>query len=99
MTEPRSYRQPRFAPPPGSTELLLVRHGESEPAVEDRPFPLVDGHGDPALAPEGRAQAARVCARLAGEHIDAIYVSKLRRTAETAANLADHPRHRTRRRP
>jgi len=84
----RSYRQHRFAPPPGSTELLLVRHGESEPAVADRPFPLVDGHGDPALAPEGRAQAARVCARLAGEHIDAIYVSKLRRTAETAAELA-----------
>jgi probable phosphoglycerate mutase len=30
-----------------------------------------------------------VCARLAGEGVDAIYVSKLRRTAETAQALAD----------
>lgn len=88
MSAPRSFRQHRFTPPPGATELLLVRHGESEPAVEGSPFPLVDGHGDPALSPEGRQQAAQVCARLAGEGIDAIYVSKLRRTAETAAALA-----------
>ena len=66
-----------------------MRHGESEPAVEGRAFPLVDGHGDPALSPEGREQAARVCARLAGDAIDAIYVSKLRRTSETAAGLAE----------
>ncbi|MGK2948320.1 MAG: histidine phosphatase family protein [Acidimicrobiales bacterium] len=88
MTAPRSFRQHRFAPPPGATELLLVRHGESEPAVEGSPFPLVDGHGDPALSPEGRDQATLVCARLAREGIGAIYVSKLRRTAETAAALA-----------
>jgi len=86
--ERNGYRQLRFTPPPGSTELILVRHGESEPSHPDRPFPRVDGHGDPALSPEGREQAARVCARLAGEHIDAIYVTKLRRTHETAANLA-----------
>lgn len=85
---PRAHRQHRFAPPPGATELLLVRHGESQPAVEGVPFELVDGHGDPALSPEGRAQAVNVCARLAGEGVDAIYVSKLRRTRETAAALA-----------
>lgn len=85
--EPRAFRQHRFTLLPGSTELILVRHGESEPAVPGRPFPMVDGHGDPALSPEGREQAAKVCARLAGEHIDAIYVTKLRRTQETAANL------------
>lgn len=88
MSEPRAYRQHRFVAPAGATELVLVRHGESEPAVDGRPFPLVDGHGDPALSPEGRAQAARVCERLATERIDAIYVSKLRRTLETAAALA-----------
>jgi probable phosphoglycerate mutase len=88
VSAPRSYRQHRFAPPPGATELLLVRHGESEPAVDGRSFALVDGHGDPALSPEGQAQAARVCARLAGEGIQAVYVSKLRRTTETAAALA-----------
>ena len=32
-------------------------------------------------------QATRVCARLAREGVDAIYVSKLRRTSETAAAL------------
>ena len=84
---PRSFRQARFQPPPGATHLLLIRHGESEPAVEGQTFPLVDGHGDPALSPEGRTQAKQVCDRLRGEGIEAIYVSKLRRTAETAAGL------------
>jgi probable phosphoglycerate mutase len=84
----KPIRQARFRRPPGSTELFLVRHGESEPAVAGQPFPLVDGHGDPALAPEGRAQAERVAERLAGAGIDAIYVTTLRRTAETAAPLA-----------
>jgi 2,3-bisphosphoglycerate-dependent phosphoglycerate mutase len=88
VPEARSYRQHRFTPPPGSTELVLVRHGESQAAVEGRPFDLVDGHGDPSLSTEGREQAVKVCARLAGEGVDAIYVSKLRRTAETAAALA-----------
>ena len=85
---PRTYPQHRFTPPPGATEVVLVRHGESQPAIADRPFELVDGHGDPALSPEGREQAVKVCARLAGERIDAIYVSKLRRTTETAEALA-----------
>jgi probable phosphoglycerate mutase len=88
VTEPRAYRQPRSQAPPGATEIILVRHGESQPAVDGEPFDLVDGHGDPALSPEGREQAARVCARLATERIDAIYVTNLRRTAETAADLA-----------
>jgi 2,3-bisphosphoglycerate-dependent phosphoglycerate mutase len=88
MSEPRAFRQHRFAAPPGATEVLLVRHGESQPAVEGQPFDLVDGHGDPALSPEGREQAVKVCARLAGEGVDAIYVSKLRRTTETASALA-----------
>ncbi|MEV4571206.1 histidine phosphatase family protein [Nonomuraea sp. NPDC049419] len=86
--EPVEYRQSRFRTPPGATEVLLVRHGESEPARPDRPFPLAGGQGDPALAPEGREQAERVALRLAAERIDAIYVSTLRRTSETAAPLA-----------
>ena len=57
MTEPRAYRQPRFQAPPGATELILVRHGESQAAVDGQPFELVDGQGDPALAPNGREQA------------------------------------------
>ena len=82
------YRQARFRKAPGSTELILVRHGESEPAVPGAPFATVDGHGDPALAPEGREQALRVAERLADQQLDAIYVTSLRRTAETAAPLA-----------
>lgn len=88
MSQPTEYRQSRYQPPPGATELLLVRHGESEAARPDSPFPLVDGHGDPALAPDGQIQAERVADRLAGEPIDAIYVTTLRRTAQTAAPLA-----------
>lgn len=84
----RTYRQPRFRRPPGACEMLLVRHGESAPADESQPFPLVDGHGDPPLDPVGREQAERVADRLRHEHISAIYVTTLRRTAETAAPLA-----------
>lgn len=85
---PVEYRQHRFRVPPGACEILLVRHGESAPARPDEPFPLVDGHGDPPLAPEGRRQAALLADRLAGERVDALYVTPLRRTHETAAPLA-----------
>lgn len=68
--------------------MVLVRHGESEAAVEGEEFELADGHGDPPLSSDGRAQAELVGQRLAGERVDAIYVTTLRRTAETAAPLA-----------
>jgi probable phosphoglycerate mutase len=74
---------------PGATTVLLVRHGESAPAHPDRPFPLVDGHGDPPLDPVGHEQAKRLAARLASERIDAIYVTTLARTMQTAQPLAD----------
>jgi len=48
----------------------------------------VDGHADPALTPAGQEQARRLADRLASERIDAIYVTTLRRTAQTAAPLA-----------
>ena len=88
MSEVREYRQPRFSRPPGACELLLVRHGESAPARDDRPFTLVDGHGDPELSPAGREQAYRVADRLAQEDISAVYVTTLQRTVQTAAPLA-----------
>jgi len=83
-----SYRQNRFQVPPDAAELLLIRHGESEPASLAVPFPLVDGRSDPALSPEGHEQAELIATRLAAAGIDAIYVTTLRRTAETAAPLA-----------
>lgn len=82
------YRQFRFTLPPGATEILLVRHGESQPAREDRPFPLVDGQGDPPLAAEGERQAELVANRLEHEDLDGIYVTTLRRTHQTAEPLA-----------
>ena len=82
------YRQARFSAPPGAVELLLIRHGESQKAFVDEPFPLLDGHSDPELAPTGRDQAERVAAGLATGRIDAIYTSGLRRTEQTAAPLA-----------
>lgn len=86
--QPGIYPQSRFQPPPGALELLLVRHGESEAYVEGKPVPLVGGQADPPLSPEGRDQAERVCARLAGMTIDAIYVTPLQRTGQTATPLA-----------
>lgn len=63
MNDNPGHRQFRFTLPPGATEILLVRHGESAPARLDAPFPLVDGHGDPPLAPEGEREAELVGAR------------------------------------
>jgi probable phosphoglycerate mutase len=85
---PRVIRQWRFQPPPGATEILLVRHGESEPAVVGTSFELLDGQSNPALSPEGEEEAEQVCERLASENVGAIYVSTLRRTTQTAAPLA-----------
>jgi probable phosphoglycerate mutase len=94
VTDPSAdqVRQLAFVRPPGGTSILLVRHGESIPARADVPFELVGGHGDPPLDPRGVAQATRVGERLAhpwqGDAITALYVTNLRRTAETAAPLA-----------
>ena len=87
MTEKKVYRQTKFVRPAGATEILLVRHGESRAAGEENPFPLVDGQGDPELAETGREQAEKLGLRLADHNIDAVYVTNLRRTHETAAPL------------
>lgn len=84
------YRQHSYQAPAGATEVLLVRHGESRAASADNPFPLVDGHGDPELHPNGEQQAIMVGERLRHETIAAIYVSNLRRTQQTAAPLSRH---------
>ncbi len=88
VQRPTEYRQHRFRRPPGATEVFLVRHGESAAVVPGVPIPSVDGHDDPALAPDGLWQAERVGHRLADQRVDAIYVTPLRRTQQTAAPLA-----------
>jgi probable phosphoglycerate mutase len=89
VSETREFRQLRFTPPPGSCEILLVRHGESAPHVEGEGFALVDGHGDPPLDPAGEQQAVLTAQRLidTGERIAAVYVTTLQRTHQTAAPL------------
>ena len=83
-----SYPQGTIRLPPGATEILLIRHGQSQPYVSGTPFPMTAGQGDPPLAEHGRRQAELVGARLAAARIDAIYVTTLIRTAQTAAPLA-----------
>lgn len=89
---PEKYRQGRFVRPAGACEIILVRHGESEPADLDRPFDLVDGQGDPPLhEPDGVEQARLACERLlaSGEEFAAVYVTTLQRTRQTARVLLD----------
>jgi 2,3-bisphosphoglycerate-dependent phosphoglycerate mutase len=84
-----SHRQTRWVAPEGCTEFLLVRHGATRGLRgEDDAFPLRDGHGDPELSDDGQRQATLVADRLAAETIDAIYVTTLVRTHQTAAPIA-----------
>ncbi len=94
VAEPKQqYRQSRFTRPQGGCEIILVRHGESQPADPDHPFDLVDGQGDPPLhVPDGVTQAEQACRRLIGSGEDwaAVYVTTLQRTRQTAQVLLDH---------
>jgi probable phosphoglycerate mutase len=89
VTAPRSFSQRPYVGPPGSIELFLVRHGASADSVEGESFELVEGQGDPPLSEVGRHQAEQLALRLAQEPFDALYVTTLRRTAETAAPLVE----------
>lgn len=89
MADRDSFEQSPYELPPGSTEVVLVRHGASEAAVVGSKFPLVDGHSDPALSEPGKAQAEMVAAGLGGDEFSGLFVTSLRRTQETAAPLAE----------
>lgn len=74
----------RRAPAP-ATELLLVRHGETDWNRALR----FQGHSDIPLNAQGRAQAERLAQRLAAEPIDVVVCSDLQRARQTAQPLLD----------
>ena len=67
------------------TEILFVRHGETDWNVERR----VQGHSDLPLNATGEAQARKLAEQLRGERIDAVYASDLARARDTAAAVAE----------
>jgi probable phosphoglycerate mutase len=70
------------------TELLLVRHGETDWNAVGR----LQGHTDRPLSDYGREQARRLAEELAGEEFAAIYASDLARARETAEIVAERVR-------
>ena len=66
------------------TEIIIIRHGETEWNKTGR----FQGQSDVPLSPEGHAQAALLGQHLDVGHADAFYASDLIRTMETAAPLA-----------
>jgi len=62
------------------TTIYLVRHGETVDNVRR----IMQGQTQGELTEHGRQQAQQVAERLAGEHIDAVVSSDLRRAVQTA---------------
>jgi broad specificity phosphatase PhoE/ribonuclease HI len=74
-----------WGPPSGEpTKTLLLRHGETPLSASKR----FAGIGDIPLTPLGLAQARAAGAALTGRGIDVIVTSPLKRTAETAEEIA-----------
>jgi probable phosphoglycerate mutase len=67
--------------------VVLVRHGSSMAGAPGIVHGLIDGHSDPPLQDAGHEQAAALAQRLARGRVDAIFVTPLQRTAQTAAPL------------
>jgi broad specificity phosphatase PhoE len=67
-----------------TTRIYLVRHGATQLTAEDR----FSGDIGVDLSDEGRAQVARLGARIHDDRISAIYCSPLSRTVETARILS-----------
>lgn len=66
------------------TEILLIRHGETDWNVEKR----LQGHLDISLNAEGERQAAALGKVLLGETLDAVIASDLQRALKTAESIA-----------
>ncbi len=69
---------------PSATELLFIRHGETDWNREQR----FQGHVDVPLNGHGRTQAQRLAARLADQPFEQLFSSDLLRAQQTAEPLA-----------
>ena len=68
------------------TELLLVRHGESQANLEQR---WASWEAEVPLSPQGQAEAEALARRMAFERgVDALYASPLLRAQQTAEHIA-----------
>jgi broad specificity phosphatase PhoE len=67
-----------------ATQVLLVRHGDTQASQADR----FTGALDIPLSKEGRIHASELAVRLARFPLDAIYASSMQRARETAAFTA-----------
>ena len=67
-----------------TTRVFFVRHGATQLTAENR----FSGAVGVDLSDEGRAQVARLAARLAGDDIAAVHCSSMSRAVETAQILA-----------
>ncbi len=65
------------------TRLFLIRHGE----VEEKYHRIFGGRIDMDLSPAGLAQAQAMAHHLREVHLDAVYVSPMRRANRTAAAI------------
>ncbi|MGI8926634.1 MAG: histidine phosphatase family protein [Tepidiformaceae bacterium] len=72
------------------TQIVLVRHGEQH--VPDWLAGPVGDTFDPPLSERGQRQAELVGERFSTARVDAVYVSPLRRAADTGAAIARHHR-------
>ncbi|MCP3060671.1 histidine phosphatase family protein [Myxococcus sp. K38C18041901] len=74
------------------TELILLRHGETEWNARG----LLQGHQDSPLSPEGVRQADALAARLVTVSFSALYCSDLGRAVQTASRIAARTGHEVR---